>query len=221
MKILSCEKKFCTSCMKDHDVDIVEIEENVTFKDVNVKFNAIYEYCSNTDELIETEDMVRLNGLSMKDAYRKEVGLLTSYEIRKIREKYKISQKELSEILNWGMATITRYENHQIQDRAHDDILRRIDSDPKSFLDILERSRDRISQKNYYKHYCNIYEQYIRKIRPYSYSIISSNIVINELETIKEASGYGNKGICITDTCGNGSYAKMPLPVDDKSAYAY
>lgn len=50
-----------------------------------------------------------------------------------IRDKYEVSQKDFSEVLDWGRATITRYENHQVQDRAHDDVLRTIDSDPKWF----------------------------------------------------------------------------------------
>jgi putative zinc finger/helix-turn-helix YgiT family protein len=94
--------------MKEHKIDTVEIEERITFKGVGVNYNAVYEYCSYTDELSETEAMIRANGLSIKDAYRKKVGLLTSNEIKSIREKYKVSQKEFSEILNWGMATITR-----------------------------------------------------------------------------------------------------------------
>ncbi|HHW22918.1 MAG TPA: type II toxin-antitoxin system MqsA family antitoxin [Clostridiaceae bacterium] len=222
MRVLSSERKFCTSCMKEHDIDIVEVEEKVTFKYVIVKFNAIYEYCSQTDELTETEDMIRINGLSMKDAYRKEVGLLTSHEIRKIREKYKVSQKELSEILNWGMATITRYENHQIQDRAHDDVLRRIDTDPKWFLDIIKRAKDRIPEKNYNKYFRNVYEQYLKKINPYSCNFISLNIIFNEIDTIKKASGsdFSIKQICETDIC-SGSYSTIPLTVNEKSVYAY
>ncbi len=55
------------------------------------------------------------------------MGLLTSDEIIKIREKYGISQKEFSEVLGWGgRATITRYENHQVQDRVHDDVLKKL-----------------------------------------------------------------------------------------------
>ena len=176
MRILNSEHRLCVSCMKEHSIDIIETEEQVTFKDIKVKFNGTYEYCANTDEYLETEDMIRANSLAVKDAYRREVGLLTSDEIKSIREKYNISQKEFSEILNWGKATITRYENHQVQDRAHDDILRKIDSDPKWFLEMLERSKERISPKMYLEYYNNAYEQYNKKSNPYSYRIISANV---------------------------------------------
>lgn len=223
MKILFSEQRLCTCCMKEHKIDTVEIKEKITFKGISVNYNAVYEYCSYTDELSETEAMIRANGLSVKDAYRKEVGLLTSNEIKSIREKYKVSQKEFSEILNWGMATITRYENHQIQDRAHDDFLRKINSDPKWFLDILERSKDRISPKMYLKYFNNAYEQYIKKDNPYSYSFISTNVSFNELEPLRDNTNIGryyNKS-CKINRCGSLSYPTISVNVDEISVCAF
>ena len=60
--------------------------------------------------------------IRLKDAYRKKEGLLTSYEIADIRAKYEISQSDLCLLLGWGGKTITRYDSHQVQDRAHDTI---------------------------------------------------------------------------------------------------
>jgi len=78
--------------------------------------------------------------------------LLTSKEILSIRDKYEVSQKDFSVILDWGKATITRYENHQVQDRAHDDVLRKMDSDPQWFLQMLTRAKEMISRKAYEKY---------------------------------------------------------------------
>jgi len=146
--------------MEKHKVAVVHIEEHETFKNEEVSFIAAYEYCSNTKELLETEDMIRANSLVIKDAYRGKVGLLKSEDIIGIRNKYGISQKNFTEILDWGKSTITRYENHQVQDRAHDDILRKINSDPKWFLEMLKRAKGRLSQKAYAKYYHNIGKEY-------------------------------------------------------------
>ncbi len=143
-------------------MEIVEEIEQETFKGVEVELTGIYEYCANTDEYLETEDMIRANNLAVKDAYRRKLGLFTSSEIKATREKYDISQKDFSEVLDWGRATITRYENHQVQDRAHDDILRKIDSDPKWFLEMLKRAKGRLSEKafnNYYHKACELYNK--------------------------------------------------------------
>ena len=153
--------------MEEHDVDTVEVIDNEIFKNIEVEFPAIYEYCSNADEYLETEEMIKLNNLSMKDAYRKKVGLLTSYEIKNIREKYGLSQKDFSDILDWGKATITRYENNQIQDSAHNDILKKIDSDPKWFIELLNRSKERISEKAFSKYIHIANEQFRMQMNQY------------------------------------------------------
>lgn len=167
MKVLKSEVKLCLSCMEEHKVDIVEVMEREVFKGVEVDFTAIYEYCSNTDEYLENEDMIHANSLAVKDAYRKKVDLLTSKEIISLREKYGVSQKDLSEILDWGKATITRYENHQVQDRAHDDILRKIDSDPKWFLELLKRAKDKLPHKTFEKYCHSAREQYNKQKNQY------------------------------------------------------
>lgn len=167
MTILKSETRLCLSCMEEHQVDIVEVIEQETFKGVDVEFTATYEYCSNTDDYLETEDMIRANNLVVKDAYRKSTGLLTSTEIRAMREKYHVSQKDFSEILDWGGATITRYENQQVQDRAHDDILRKIDSDPKWFLEMLKRAEARLSTKAFNLYYHRARELYNKEKNQY------------------------------------------------------
>lgn len=77
----------------------------------------------------------------MKNTYRKKEGFLTSSDIRNIREKYGISQSDLCMLLGWGGKTITRYESHQVQDKAHDTILKKIDQDPEWFLSLLNDAK--------------------------------------------------------------------------------
>lgn len=167
MKKIKNEKKLCMICMEEHEVDTVEIIDKEVFKGEEVAFPATYEYCTHAAEYLETEEMIKRNSLAMKDAYRKKVGLLTSKDINKIREKYGVSQKDFSEILDWGRATITRYENHQVQDRAHDDVLRKIDSDPKWFLEMLKRAQVRITDKAFSKYYHEACKQFEKKKNQY------------------------------------------------------
>ena len=81
MKKIKREKKLCLICMEEHEVDIIEEIDNEVYRGEDVHFIAIYEYCSNADEYLETEEMIKVNNLAMKDAYRKKIGLLTSTEI--------------------------------------------------------------------------------------------------------------------------------------------
>ena len=72
MNIIGKELKHCISCMEEHDVYIVQETENMYFNGINVVFNVVYEYCSNTDEYTETEDMMHSNNISMKKSWMKE-----------------------------------------------------------------------------------------------------------------------------------------------------
>jgi putative zinc finger/helix-turn-helix YgiT family protein len=204
---MTTQYKLCLSCMEEHDVERVNVKESGTFKGERLDFIAVYEYCPNTDEYSETEDMIKSNSLNLKDAYRKKMGLLTSYEIRAIREKYDISQKDFSEILDWGMATITRYENHQIQDRAHDDILRKIDSDPKWFLEMLNRAEGRLSKKAFSNYQNKANELYKKQKNKYlvdsiyalyaGYNIESTGGVQLDLTKVIEVINYLAAGVKI------------------------
>lgn len=158
MKKIKVDNKLCLICMEEEDVDIVEVTDTEIYKGQEISFKAVYEYCKNADEYLETEELIKINCLSMKNEYRKKLGLLTSIEIIDIREKYMVSQKDLSEILDWEKTSIASYENNQVQDRVQDDVLRKIGSDPKSFLDLLERAKDRIGKKAYNKYYCQARE---------------------------------------------------------------
>jgi hypothetical protein len=68
MKILKKEHKLCLICMEEHEVQTVEIEEAVIRGDKEVQFQAIHEYCTRADEVLETEDMIRENAKAIKAA---------------------------------------------------------------------------------------------------------------------------------------------------------
>jgi len=42
--------------MEEHEVQMVEVEESAMKGDVEISFQAIYEYCNRADEFLETEE---------------------------------------------------------------------------------------------------------------------------------------------------------------------
>lgn len=153
MEIISKNKKFCVYCMEEHEVCTVRILEQSMFKEKQVNYYATYEYCDNTSEYWESDDMITENNIALKNAYRVAAGLLTTDEICAIRRKYGISQSDLAVLLGWGKKTITRYETHQVQDVAHDTILRKLDSDPEWFLSLLRGCKNKLPEAAYKKYY--------------------------------------------------------------------
>lgn len=168
MKVIRKEKKKCYSCMEEHEVSVVQIEKSVKYNDELVNYNAIYEYCEETDDLTATEEMIRTNDISMKDAYREQKGLMTSREIKVLRDRYQISQTDFSMVLGWGGKTITRYESYQVQDAAHDNILKRIQRDPQWFLELLSKVRRELPESRYLKYYRAAIDIYSQKKNEYT-----------------------------------------------------
>lgn len=156
-------KKLCMCCMEEHETSVVEVQEKNIFKGKEVEYTAVYEYCGVAEEYIMDEKMISANDIAMKNAYRKTLGLLTSDEIIKIREKYLITQKDLAILLGWGEKTITRYERHQVQDMAHDAVLRKISDDPEWFMELIEKGRDKLSEEAYEKYIAAVKAEYEAK----------------------------------------------------------
>ena len=152
MKIINIERRLCTCCMEEHDVKTVMVRERNTFKGVPIEYDAEYFYCDRANETYEDERQISQNDIAMKNAYRTHEGLLTSDQITAIRARYGISQSDLCLLLGWGAKTITRYESHQVQDIAHDTILRKLDADPEWFLKLLQAAKGSLSPASYSKY---------------------------------------------------------------------
>lgn len=152
IRTIKSEKKMCSCCMEEHEVKTILTREHATFKNREVEYEATYLLCELAGELYMDEGLIQENDIKMKDEYRRQEGLLTSAEISNIRAKYGISQSDLCSILGWGGKTITRYESHQVQDKAHDTILKKIGKDPEWFLSLLNSAKAGIPAETYYRY---------------------------------------------------------------------
>ena len=152
MKVLMEPEMLCSCCMEKHTVQVVSVSEQNVFKNVPVVYRAEYFYCDRANETYADEQQISSNDIAMKNAYREKMGLLTSHQIAAIRARYGISQSDLCLLLGWGAKTITRYESHQVQDIAHDTILRKLASDPEWFLQLLQAEKESISPASYAKY---------------------------------------------------------------------
>lgn len=172
--------------MEEHEVKTVQVPEEVFFKSVKVKYEALYQYCDLAEELYMNEQQIQENDMQLKDAYRKTEGLLTASEIISVRAKYGISQSDLCILLGWGAKTITRYEGHQVQDKAHDTILKKIDQDSEWFLALLKDAKDSLPADAYQKYLgiaTALYEKdrdsYLRKAIEASYVKFKDNSLLH------------------------------------------
>ena len=93
--------KICPICGKEHELSVYTRKAKTIIKGIEVEYDEQYYLCSNkkNDNEFATASMENANLLNARNAYRIQMGLLTSDEIVEIREKYGLSQVDLSQIL--------------------------------------------------------------------------------------------------------------------------
>ncbi len=152
-KILGKIKMFCPICEEEHEVDLIEKEKETMVKERKIKYKEKFYRCNkykqnNTFQNGELWNEGLINSL---DSYRRQEELLTSKEIKQIRNKYQVTQLEMAKLLGVGDITVTRYETKQIQDEAHDKIMRLIDENALVALEYLERNKENFKNGERYE----------------------------------------------------------------------
>lgn len=112
-KLIEKIKVNCPICNKKHFVEKRKRTNKIKIKDKVIEYEEIFLQCPQTNEeeneYVNAEIMDE-NLQNARDAYRFQNNLLTSKEIKQIRNKYKITQLEMAKLLGVGDVTVTRYE---------------------------------------------------------------------------------------------------------------
>ena len=154
-------KHYCPYCNSEQEYYIDKrIFKEYKGVDVNVEENVpICKKCGNELVInnIEDENLKRIY-----NKYREIKNIITPSEIKNLRNKYDISQRELTAILDFGKMTINRYENGSLPSKSQSDYLRLISNDEKEFFNKAKEAfiAHRISQKTFSKIENIINEQY-------------------------------------------------------------
>ena len=136
---------YCPYCDQEHDILIKENNSECIIKNEKVTYVEKNYYCNVCETEFNDGKMLEENLKNARNQYRKNHFLLTSDEIKEIREKYKLSQADLSLVLGWGEITITRYETKEIQNENYDQVLRQIANNPYRLYDYYKLNMDKFS----------------------------------------------------------------------------
>ena len=137
---------FCPHCEKETSATSVLAQLEYTIKGVDVSIDVPLIKCDVCENEFENPEMGQDVAELALRAYRKEIGLLSPEEIRTFRKSLGLTQHELSELLGWGGATLSRYENGARQDEAHDRAMRMI-IEPDALLGVIENNPSLLSQE--------------------------------------------------------------------------
>lgn len=121
----------------------------VKVKERNITYLEKYVVDENGEELFD-RNIELANDISLYDEYRIQEGLLPSSRIKKIREKYCLTQKEYALVLGMGEISIHRFENGSIQTEAIDNIMR-LSENPTNLKELLKMQFSKISYELYEK----------------------------------------------------------------------
>jgi len=102
--------------------------------------------CKNCKTKIFHEQLDSENQKRAFDKFREKKNILSVKEIKDIRKKYQLNQKEISRLLGWGEITYHRYEKGSLPDQTHNNQLRLI-KDPTNVRVLLENNSDNLSSK--------------------------------------------------------------------------
>jgi len=130
---------FCHICDDYKAVDIVRKNEVYMVRDEEIEIQSEISTCVCCGEELFDKELDETNIERAFEKYRKNHGLLTSDEIKNIRETYGLSQRAFSKLLKWGEVTMNRYEMGAIQDKAHNNILILL-KNPENMLNILNNN---------------------------------------------------------------------------------
>jgi putative zinc finger/helix-turn-helix YgiT family protein len=126
----------CPNCEKETELEVIKSKEEVEVRGELIKVEVEYYKCkvcgSEFQDPNSTDDPLD----RVYAEYRRIHGMIQPEKIKEFRRKYDLTQQELSNLLGWGGATLSRYENGALQDEAHDTILKLI-TEPRNFLQVI------------------------------------------------------------------------------------
>ncbi len=112
-------------CPKGHgNMPLNKIDKKTTFRGVEVSYLSEAQVCSVCGLEAGTIEQASAVQKAIADAYRKKKNLLTGEEIRSFRKDKGLTQQELADFINVGIASIKRWETGLIQSKAMDLALR-------------------------------------------------------------------------------------------------
>lgn len=119
-------------------------------KGKKIEFDEYYMVNPLNNEEVFNRDLELLNDIRLYDIYKRKDNLLTSVEIKEIRKKYEMNQKEFAKALGLGEITVHRFENGSIQTESVDSVMR-LSENPDIMYLLLLKNKTNFEENEYLK----------------------------------------------------------------------
>ena len=157
-------KVYCPYCKKEVEYRI-EKRDIKEFKGIEVNTFENVAICIECNEYLYVNEIENENNERIFKIYRKIANIITPQDIVNLRNKYDISQRELTAILGFGKMTINRYERGGLPSKSQSDYIRLLIDNEIEFVNRVKAAyeKNEISEKTYKKIVSNDVEKAISK----------------------------------------------------------
>jgi len=139
-------KGICPNCEKETELEFIQGVEDVVVRGEPIPVNVEYLKCTECETEFNDPSSQKDPLDTAYREYRQRHGMLQPEKIKALREQYGLNQQEMSTLLGWGGATLSRYENGALQDEAHETILKLI-QEPHNLLELIEQKPEALDEK--------------------------------------------------------------------------
>lgn len=143
------DKGFCEKCNNLVEYEIKEINDNIEIKGKKYNYKRLIGYCKKCGEEISSNEINDENLNRIDKVYRNEENIITTEEINKILNKYKIGKKPLSKLLGWGEVTLIRYLNGDVPSKIYSEQLYKILNNEEYMNKLIEENKNLITKRAY------------------------------------------------------------------------
>ncbi len=121
----------CIRCESDN-IEKKTAEKTIEVRKDKITVTSEYWQCNNcNEEWVDPEDEDSLE--KAYETYRNKYHMLKPERIKELRKQYGLTQRELAGIFEWGLSTITRYENGHLPSKSHYDLLELLENEERFY----------------------------------------------------------------------------------------
>ncbi len=159
-------KVYCPYCKKEVEYKI-EKRELKEFRGIEVNTFENVAICNECNQDLYVNKIEDENNEIIYKIYREKANIIKAEDIVKLREKYDISQRELTAILGLGKMTINRYERGGLPTKSQSDYIKLLIENEDRFIEKVKEAyeNNNITEKTYKKIVSEGQEENISKKR--------------------------------------------------------
>ena len=145
-------KVYCPYCRKEVNYKL-EKREIKEFRGITIETFENVAMCIECNNDLYINDLENENNKRIYEAYREKTDIVKPQDIINLRERYAISQRELTAILGFGKMTINRYERGGVPTKSQSDYIKLLIENEDEFVKKCKQAyeQNKITRKTYEK----------------------------------------------------------------------